>query len=176
MPIKVMPSFNSELKNLNLKAVENIVLQKIIEEKSSRSNQLFMKHRKAKYVHFNIFNASETQFSNFRKPLSAQTSERGIYQFHDFPIQRSKVGQNFNQRALNEQNIMRKIKELDEEMKKIGDDSESEKELEVKDENKPKQTTQKQEKNKGVKPILQQIPNKIKTNSKFKIEKHSFIK
>lgn len=49
MPIKVMSTFNPELKNLNLKAVENIVLQKIIEEKNSRSNHMFMKHRKAKY-------------------------------------------------------------------------------------------------------------------------------
>lgn len=48
-PVKVVPSANPELKNLNLQAVEKIMLQKLLDQKKLRSTQNFMKHRKAKY-------------------------------------------------------------------------------------------------------------------------------
>lgn len=47
-------------------------------------------------------NESESQFSKFGKPLSAQTSIRGINHFNDYPIKGSKINQNLDQRAINE--------------------------------------------------------------------------
>jgi hypothetical protein len=40
---------NPELKNLNLQAVQNIVLQRLVDQKYKKANQQFLRHRKAKY-------------------------------------------------------------------------------------------------------------------------------
>ena len=49
LPINRTTMLNPEIKNLNLKAVEKIVLQKLLETKSIRSDSHFMKHRNAKH-------------------------------------------------------------------------------------------------------------------------------
>lgn len=40
---------NPELKNLNLKAVEKIILQRLLDQKSMRCDQTYLRHRQAKH-------------------------------------------------------------------------------------------------------------------------------
>jgi hypothetical protein len=40
---------NPELKNLNLQAVQNIVLQRLVDQKYNKANQEFLKRRKTNY-------------------------------------------------------------------------------------------------------------------------------
>ena len=94
-PFNKMIVMNPELKNLNLKAVENIVLQKLINQKMYNSENNFMNLRKVKqrnriktagWVWFFILmfrNVSEfvtrPKITSRFKPLSAQASFVGMF-------------------------------------------------------------------------------------------------
>mmetsp|Transcript_7966 Transcript_7966/g.7522 ORF Transcript_7966/g.7522 Transcript_7966/m.7522 type:complete len:195 (+) Transcript_7966:724-1308(+) len=129
--IDLKPSaINMEFNDLNLESAKRIVDQRVIPNAGFVNNEFF-KYRKAKYQsRLNTTETSNNQQRDQRKPSSVQTQFRSS---NHIRVHSQSVGYTDNniirKQKKNEIRYQKMLKELEEEMAKIGIDTESENDL-----------------------------------------------